>query len=470
MSRVYRTSRYNLAVPTADGGALLYNAASGAVVSFPGSAGVEIAENLVRWPARIDPEGVAPSIVSRLVAAGILRPEGAGDELLAIRQRYWEARGRTPMTLTVTTTQDCNLGCWYCYEDRTEDALQEHDVDAIVAETRRRLVAGGRSALHVDWYGGEPMLNQEFLRSCSERLQAMARELGIAYAASMISNGSSWPNDPAGFAKAHQLRQVQISFDGMRSRHNRVRRLRSGYRTSRGASPFDEAVSVVDALLEVTQVDVRLNLTPANVEDVGPFLDMVEERRWLDRPGRCTIQPARVTRFSQRSDFVRRNELSPEAFEAVLDRVRERCRKPEAVVTAWFQDGLGPKRSVCAALAADSFVVGAEALVYRCGLQVGERERAVETLRGGPEADAPFEDRAFWEGFDPTRMPDCRRCTFLPICWGGCPKKHLEGDRQSLDNTSEFYRRNLPHRIAAGSRAEVAAGFRFGEEDQFKAD
>ena len=26
-----------------------------------------------------------------------------------------------------------------------------------------------------------------------------------------------------------------------------------------------------------------------------------------------------------------------------------------------------------------------------------ERERAVETLRGGPEADAPFEDRAFWD-------------------------------------------------------------------------
>ena len=70
--------------------------------------------------------------------------------------------GETPGKdgLTITTTVDCNLGCYYCYEDRSTDALsrEEGDVDAIVAMARRMLVGSGKRRLHVDWYGGEPLL------------------------------------------------------------------------------------------------------------------------------------------------------------------------------------------------------------------------------------------------------------------------------------------------------------------------
>src|SRR5947209_7830335 len=40
------------------------------------------------------------------------------DALAAIRARFRRAREQTPAVLTVTTTMDCNLGCYYCYEDR----------------------------------------------------------------------------------------------------------------------------------------------------------------------------------------------------------------------------------------------------------------------------------------------------------------------------------------------------------------
>jgi hypothetical protein len=57
----------------------------------------------------------APRTLSATLRRGGFLVEQTFDELGAIRERYREARGRTPMVLTLTTTQDCNLGCYYCY-------------------------------------------------------------------------------------------------------------------------------------------------------------------------------------------------------------------------------------------------------------------------------------------------------------------------------------------------------------------
>jgi uncharacterized protein len=98
--------------------------------------------------------------------------------------------------------------------------------------------------------------------------------------------------------------------------------------------------------------------------------------------------------------------------------------------------------------------VGAEGRTYRCGLQVGEVARAVGTLSAAisPEGEAP--DAGWWESFDPTLAPSCSRCSFLPVCWGGCPKKHLEGDQHAIQEQGRYWRNNLPRLIAAAAGIE----------------
>ncbi len=152
----------------------------------------------------------------------------AFDELAAIRERYWLARGRTPMVLTLTTTQDCNLGCYYCYESRSGAALNARDIPAIVNWVRDRLSASAKDSIHVDWYGGEPLLNLEFVENASAALQGLCAELDVSYSASIISNGTCWPEDLPAFIRRHRIRQVQISFDGLKENHDKRRRYRRG--------------------------------------------------------------------------------------------------------------------------------------------------------------------------------------------------------------------------------------------------
>ena len=345
------------------------------------------------------------------------------------------------------------------------------DIGAIVELTREKLLKGGHRSLHVDWYGGEPLLNIEFIEVCSFALQNLCKSLDIVFHASMISNGTRWPSDPVDFVSRHKLRQVQISFDGVGKSHSKVRRLRKGYGKPNEKTTFESTFEIVGKLLDAVRVDVRYNVSPTSVKEIDEFIELVHNADWFNKAYPCVIQPARVSMYSEKSAFIRAHELSASEFEVVLERFRDLTHRPGSVQVGWFEDGVNPKSSVCAALAESSVVIGAEKNIYRCGLQVGETKRAVSKLNDSNDSQLSvdgFPDQKFWEDFDPTIQDSCSECTFLPICWGGCPKKHLEKDLHALEETSQYYRKNLGSRVASEANVTAPLGFEFLQRDQFK--
>jgi uncharacterized protein len=445
-------------------GSLLYNANTGAVLLLRGSDAAEFASALSGGVVVVTKQHVSAVLWSELINGGFLVPNGK-DELAEIRSRFVRARGETPLVLTLTTTMECNLGCFYCYERRTSDRLGGSDIPAIVEATRQKLRSHSKKSLHVDWYGGEPLLNVEFIEAASPALQKMCRAEGATFHASVISNGTVWPNDTSEFVARHRIRQVQLSFDGLRENHDRRRRFRNGYKNA-NTSSFDLLVSLVDRLLDSVRVDLRFNADAYNQHELLPFVNFCRSRGWFEKRFPAVVQPARLAAYSDRSAFMRNNEMTLESYDALRGNLR-RAAGNVRVEESEVPDGFPyPKTSVCAALATHSNVVGADGLLYRCGLQVGEQHQAVGSIRGPSSHDFP--DSIWWNNFDPTTLPNCSRCSFLPICWGGCPKKHLEADRHALDEQSMYWRTNLPRLVASRFRLEPASGFAFTEADQFR--
>ena len=464
-------SLYNFRV-NVGASSLLYNTASGALVRLDGKDGFYLARmlthhNRARWVLEIPLK-----VRETLVDAGFLVPVDL-DEIAEVRRRYWEARTGTPMVLTITTTQDCNLGCFYCYEERYDDYLASGDIADLVRSAEERLRKSGKRGLHVDWYGGEPLLNVEFLELASEALQTLCRDMEVGYHASVISNGTRWPQDVGDFVKRHKIRQVQISFDGVRERHNKTRRYRPGYAQGE-ASSFDEAVRLVDTLLDNVRVDIRINIGRHNLTDIKPFLEMARSRGWFRKRFPAVIQPARLSAYTDECSFLRPRELSQDEFDSLRREIRDMVASETMVEDTEAPDGLPlPKSSVCAALARDSVVIGADGHEYRCGLQVGQRSQASGHIRSKAsllpiiQPDA-FPDRTWWDNFDPTTLPSCSRCSFLPICFGGCPLKHLRGDEHAVAEQGTYWRRNLPRLIVARSGMNLDNDFVFSAEDQFR--
>lgn len=460
------SSRYNFAVALTDR-VLLYNSNSGAALQLSGEDSTELADLLTKAISEWQPESLPVELREPLFGGGFLVESGT-NEVELIRQRYQNARGWTPLVVTLTTTMDCNLGCYYCYESRTRHQLDSTTIPALIDSVRELLRKRADKSLHVDWYGGEPTLNLPFIKEASAALLALCEAEAARYSASIISNGTTWPADVAAFLSHTRIRQVQISFDGMKESHDHRRRYRKGRAPSEGSSSFEIAAALVDRLLDLVRVDIRVNLDRRNQHELTEFVDFARERGWFSRKFRPAIQPARLSAYSERSAFMRDYQLLGDEFEALRRRLRDYSGAEVLIEESEAPDGYPyPRTSVCAALARDSFVVGADGLKYRCGLQVGETHRAVGRLSGNENSDS-FADAQWWESFDPTRQPNCSRCSFLPICLGGCPKKHLEGDIAALEEQSIFWRRNLPRLIAEKFSCRAPPEFAFTEADQFR--
>jgi len=462
-----KASIYNFAVPKADDAWLLFNARTGKMLNLDGPKISSLVKNLMGSEEAEEVEIDRESL--ELLTRGQFVVDDTFDELAAIRSVFWSARNDAPVVITITTTLDCNLGCFYCYEERSGDSLGEHDIPSILRNASDLLLNSGKRKLHVDWYGGEPTLNLPFLEATSSQIQSLCASLGVTYSASIISNGTAWPRDVRDFIKRHRIRQVQITFDGMKKTHDQRRRFTR--KSDLGRSSFEEASSLISELVNECRVDLRYNMDNRNKSEFISFVEFAVQQGWFAAKHRATLQPARVAAYTEKSRFVDRIGIPIGEFEALKKRAvpllpMGTMEEPETI-----SGYATPKTSVCAALSKNAIVVGADQRTYRCGLQVSEPHRAVGNLNSSPfqilsNQDAPSDD-LWWDGFDPTTLASCSACSFLPICLGGCPKKQLERDQEALDAQSIYWRDNLARLICKTANIPEIP-FRFGEQEQFR--
>lgn len=375
------TSKYNFFITVGDA-VVLFNANSGMILRFRGNDADKLARVLCLPNNEISKENFDEELLGNLMVGGFLIAEDF-DELEDIRRRFFEVRKQSPIIFTIMVTADCNLNCYYCYEKRSEELLSNNDIPTIVGLARRQLSKNNKNSLHVDWYGGEPLLNVAFIEECSRALQDLCQETGSSYRASIISNGTCWPEDVEGFISRHKIHQVQITFDGLMNNHNKRRAYSPKY-MEYNSNPFEKALLLVDKLLDYVHVDVRLNIDPENASDAVPFAEFVKSRGWFAKKYKPVIFPARLSAITEKAEYMKKIEITPECFYEIHSEIMKAVHGNAAVKSCgMLSDGLKMKNSVCAALAYDSLVIGADKQIYRCGLQVCEKQNAVGCLYPG---------------------------------------------------------------------------------------
>ncbi|MFC8897107.1 radical SAM protein [Streptomyces cinereoruber] len=206
-------------------------------------------------------------------------------------------RPRTPRAffLTVLTTTSCNLGCGYCFQNTALDPtggnrppridrqrLDAHTIDRIVRFASDRMARAELSKLDVLLFGGEPLLNAKGCMTLLER----ARTIGMR-TASMATNGVLLTPELAKDLAGAGLDSVQVTFDGSREDHDRIRVKHTG-----GAT-FDSIVRNVSRATAVTDLSwsLRINVSHRNFEGIGRILS---EWEGLLDPGRCVVNFAWV--------------------------------------------------------------------------------------------------------------------------------------------------------------------------------
>lgn len=210
-------------------------------------------------------------------------------------QQFFAESPDSTYAVTVLTATACNLGCAYCFQNTAPPEegsyappriataiLNSKRVEQVAAFVQRQLNRLGLRDCSLLLFGGEPLLNPI---GATAMLRAM-QPFGLIEA-EIITNGVLLTQSLAVKLTDAGLRRVQITFDGTRETHDRIRVTRNGRAT------YDHILRNVTAAAESTNLSwhFRINISHRNFDGLERLIDDLGK---AVPPGRTSLHLALI--------------------------------------------------------------------------------------------------------------------------------------------------------------------------------
>ena len=314
--------------------------------------------------------------------------------------------------LTICPTMNCNFDCPYCFERHRPGKMTKEVQDDVVALAERMMDAAGGRHLSVTWFGGEPLLAPDVIESLSERLMALAKEKGAEYSAGIITNGYLLTQKNADMLGHCEVKNCQVTIDGLGATHDATRHLAGGGPT------FDRIIDNLRKVKFPFRVNIRQNVQESNLKEVEQVKELIG--KLAEESGNNIIYaPAPVSSNEATKERGGEVGLLCGTDLSEIGLMQEAGR---------FAVGRG---HYCGANVLFSATIDEKGGLSKCWEAVGD-----PMLNYGNAHD--------WDPKDPlntasdpdrltmylnTALPngdeECRECVWLPMCVGGCPHRRL---------------------------------------------
>lgn len=318
-------------------------------------------------------------------------------------------------------TSKCNLSCIYCYEDGGfKDKVyycSPNLIDQIARIFKNYKCTYNTDELVLMFYGGEPTLETSNIINCVRTLSRLG--LGVNY--SIFTNAYNIPVDLLKTIVDHQFAAVQVTIDGEKNIHDKMKPTRSG------KGSFDRVFSNLLKLLRTgVNVTLNMNFNVTNVESIKSFLKnnvFLREFPTLE----VAFAPVFVTKHKEPVLGDRRSwkEIGADWYALI-------CLSHELGYRTDLLRLLN--RGLCSYHSQNTLIVHPSGSIYKCigasgegPFYIGNLETALQNLRAFHEeirnrTVIPFDN-----------CEKCRVCKFLPICLGGC-RFHAIEENGSIQN------------------------------------
>ena len=389
-----KESFYNLYAPIKDK-QLCYNSLRGLYTVISNEDYQKLKDNLSELP---------PSELEHLFKHGFIIDDNF-DELAYLENKYDDNVESSVLDLTILPTLDCNLRCWYCFEkhikgSRLSIAVQQRIFDYV----KKELDSDKITEIQVCSFGGEPLLYfKEELYPLLEKIQEYALSIGKKSSFSFITNGICITKESIELFKKLNA-SFQISIDGYREKHNKVKKTKTIH------NAYDLVIEALYNLRDSYNPHINLRINYDN-ETLLHIENVVKDIIGLDRE-KVMIHLERVWQTSK----------------------DKRSEQVKNAITLFLINGfrvtylnLSRIADSCKASKKNQIVISYDASVYKCtGRDFDENHREGILLDDGSVIwnKEKLEKRLSIRTYV---NPLCLNCKLLPICWGPCCQKQMEG-------------------------------------------
>lgn len=342
--------------------------------------------------------------LSALVECGFIVPAGT-DEKTILRDEYRHRdEFSNELHLIIALTLDCQFRCVYCYEKHPCVYMNESTKSAVIDLVHNYAKEGKN--VSVVWYGGEPMLDFESIKTLTYKFQNICDKCGVKYTASMISNGYAFNKENILELDKLSVASVQITVDGMKKMHELRRPMSSGEES------FECIINNMIAINKNSNAEVhlRINVDKDNIQSAYELVTYLKEIGLTE----IDVNLGMMKAFG--CDCACGNEA--ENLFSMKEFADEFMKFKEHLINEGFYhavEKMVPEYKVnsCTMDAPDSYVIDPDGYVYKCISKVGQRECSIGNVMEGLNVEAHLEVDVF-------ESEMCSKCMYLPICKGGC--------------------------------------------------
>jgi uncharacterized protein len=228
---------------------LCLNGVSGRILALEKNAFDLFSELLVDQDKRSE----YPTLVNKMLDGRFL-VNNKEEDINLLRERNREViSNHDSYILTINPTMDCNFKCWYCYEKHKEGGMSKITMRRIQKFVHNLFMRPDIRNFSLGWFGGEPLLHfDDVVYPLSRYIQYIAKEKGIIFSNSMTTNGFLFTDEMIKRCVEINLESFEITIDGNRNIHDRVR-------NQNGEPSFDRIMSNCIKLMSQSK-DIRITL------------------------------------------------------------------------------------------------------------------------------------------------------------------------------------------------------------------
>lgn len=339
-----------------------------------------------------------------LVRLGTLTPDRSAERE-QMRTIFDISRINEPFSAVVVLNLDCNLACPYCYEDkfRGKQYMNTETAGLLVEIIRRDRISRGQP-VRLTFYGGEPLLSLDLIRSISLPLREAARERGVGFSFSLVTNGTLLNRACAEELVALGLSGAKITIDGPAELHNQSRPYVSG----RGS--YDAILCNILDIYDIVPLQLGGNFTRDNYRDFPRMLDDLLARGIVPSRVSTVLFAPVVPKSGERvvADFNTGCACSyePWLMEAGIYLREETLKRGFSAPKT--------KLSACMVELENELVINYDGSFYKCPAFMAYPELRVGSLAEGIGDYRESHNMDLW------KTEECLGCAYLPLCFGGC--------------------------------------------------
>ncbi len=262
---MYKVSKYTYCCENKKGELLLYNSLIG-IKSF-----CKITNSYSSIFLDNQPPCFPDDVLSELIVRGIIVKQEV-DENQRLLSQFIENIKTNELCLTINVTEQCNFRCKYCYESHKQGEMTEEVQNMVVQFVRENIQK--YAALHIGWFGGEPLLAKNTLYSLSEKLINICKFYKRPYTASITTNGFLLTPDTIQTLLKYKVKYYQITLDGAPEVHDKYRV------TCDGKETYHQIMDNLRSMKELKRhdflINLRSNITEESFLSFDRYLEDVE--------------------------------------------------------------------------------------------------------------------------------------------------------------------------------------------------